>query len=370
MSPKAARDGVAFAPKPLAAENFRLRATGHNPVMAELDAVLPRASIAAVVESANRKGGACRPHPRAVAGFCWQRDDASTAAWYPQGVTTSADANAEGRYEGKTVIVTSWYYKAHQGHKGVRVSFVDYARPAAPRYRHVLLVEPYRDRAGKPNFRAVPVHAGGIAWYGHYLYVVDTQKGFRVFDTRHVWKVSTGDGRKIGRQADGAYHAHDYAYALPQRLAFLASTTGGYAPLRYSAVSLDRTTASHSVIVPEYDPDGARTRVVRYPIDASTLMLKASPDGFVHGSEAYRVGIRSMQGATAVGGRFFVSSSRGSKRRGSLYTFTRASGPKAYAGVLPPGPEDLSVWRAKDQLWTLAEHPGQRSVLAVKASAF
>jgi hypothetical protein len=122
--------------------------------------------------------------------------------------------------------------------------------------------------------------------------------------------------------------------------------------------------------VPEYDPDGARTRVVRYPIDASTLMLKPSPDGFVHGSEAYRVGIRSMQGATAAGGRFFVSSSRGSKRRGWLYTFTRTSGPKAHSGALPPGPEDLSVWRAKDQLWTLAEHPGQRSVLAVKASAF
>jgi hypothetical protein len=104
------------------------------------------------------------------------------------------------------------------------VSFVDYARPVRPRYRHVLLVEPYRDRAGNPSFRAVPVHAGGIAWYGHYLYVADTYAGFRVFDTRH-------------------------------------------------------------------------------------------------------------------------------------------------RGVLPPGPEDLAVWRSRDQLWTLAEHPGRRSVLAVRASA-
>jgi hypothetical protein len=370
MSTSTIRAAAARAPKPLVAANFRLRASGHNPVIAELDARLPSVSVAAVVASANRKGRACRPHPKAVAAFCWQPGDASTAVWYPQGVTTSADASADGRYEGKTVIVTSWYYKGHGGTKGVRVSFVDYARPVRPRYRHVLLVEPYRDRAGNPSFRAVPAHAGGIAWYGHYLYVADTYAGLRVFDTRHLWKVSMGDGSKIGRQADGSYHAHDYAYALPQALRFAASTTGGYRPLRHSAVSLDRTSTPHSVIVPEYDAGGAGTRVVRFPIDESTRLLRPSPDGYVHGDEAYRVDIRSMQGATAVGRRFFVSSSRGVDRRGSIYTFTRTSGPTVHRGVLPPGPEDLSVWRSRDQLWTLAEHPGQRSVLAVRAFAF
>ena len=89
-------------------------------------------------------------------------------------VTTSADASADGQYEGKTVILTSWYYRGPGVNKGVRVSFVDYANPSAPRYRHVLLVEPYTDAPGNPNFRTVPVHAGGIVWYGHYLYVADT----------------------------------------------------------------------------------------------------------------------------------------------------------------------------------------------------
>jgi hypothetical protein len=109
---------------------------------------------------------------------------------------------------------------------------------------------------------------------------------------------------------------------------------------------------------------------VRYPLETSTPMLRRSGDGYVHGIEAYRVDLRSMQGATAIGGRFLVTSSRGTRRRGSIYTFTRTKGPTLHSGTLPPGPEDLSFWRARNQLWTLAEHPGQRSVLAVKASAF
>jgi hypothetical protein len=358
------------APVQLRAANFHLKMSEHNPVIADLDALLPKASVSAVVDSANRRGRSCRPHPNAVASFCWQRGDDSTTEWFPQGITTSADASADGKYEGKTVVLTSWYYKGSGDNKGVRASFVDYANPSEPPYRHVLLVEPYRDGAGKPNFRAVPVHAGGIVWYGRYLYVADTWGGFRVFDTRHVWKVSTGDKSNIGRQPDGSYHAHDYAYALPQAFAFVASTAGGYPALRYSAVSLDRTSSPQNVIVPEWDSDGAGTRVVRYPIDQTTWLLKPSDDGYVHGSEAYRVDIPSMQGATAIAGKFHVTSSRGAGTQGVIYTFTGTSGPSAHPRALPPGPEDLSYWAAKDQLWTLAEHPGNRSVLAVRGSSF
>jgi hypothetical protein len=326
--------------------------------------------MAAVVDSANRTGAACSPHPHAGAAFCWQSGDNASTDWYPQGLTTSADASADGQYEGKTVVLTSWYYRGSGDNKGVRVSCVDYAKPSAPPYRHVLLVEPYTDATDTPNFRAVSVHAGGLAWYGHYLYVADTWGGFRVFDTRHIWQVSTGDKSKMGQQADGSYHAHDYAYALPQALTFAASTTGGYPDLRYSAVSLDRTSAPHSVIVPEYDADGLGTRVVRYPLDESTLRLKPAGDGYVHGSEAYQVDIPSMQGVTAISGKFYVSSSHGAGTPGSIYTFTKSRGPTEHAGALPPGPEDLSYRASQDQLWTLAEHPGNRSVLAVNASAF
>jgi hypothetical protein len=135
-------------------------------------------------------------------------------------------------------------------------------------------------------------------------------------------------------------------------------------------VALDRTSVPQSVIVPEYDADGTGTRVVRYPIDASSLLLKPSADGYVHGNEAYRVDFPSMQGATAIAGKFYVSSSRRVDTPGVIYTFTKKSGSTEHARALPPGPEDLSYWQSKDQLWTLAEHPGTRSVFAVKASSF
>jgi hypothetical protein len=188
----ASRAPAVAPPRPLAAEHFRLQVRDYNPVIADLDAVLSKASVATVVESANRTGASCSPHPNAVAAFCWQSGDDSTTAWYPQGITTSVDASPDGEYEGKTVVLTSWYYRGSGTNKGGRVSFVNYAHPSAPPYRHVLLVEPYTDATGHPNFRAVPVHAGGMFWYGYYLYVADTWGGFRVFDTRHIWQVSTG----------------------------------------------------------------------------------------------------------------------------------------------------------------------------------
>jgi hypothetical protein len=83
----------------------------------------------------------------------------------------------------------------------------------------------------------------------------------------------------------------------------------------------------------------AGTRVVRYPIDESTPLLKPAGDGYVHGSEAYRVDVPSMQGATAVGEKFYVSSSRGAATPGSIYTLTKNSGPTEHAGALPPARE-------------------------------
>lgn len=38
--------------------------------------------------------------------------------------------------------------------------------------------------------------------------------------------------------------------------------------------------------------------------------------------------------------------------------------------ALPIGPEDLSYWGPKGQLWSLSEYAGSRSVFAVRASAY
>ena len=93
----------------------------YNPVIADLDIVLSEASVATVLDSANRQAASCSPHPNAVAAFCWQSGDEFTTEWYPQGITTSADASSDGEYQGRTVVLTSWYYSGSGDNKGVRV---------------------------------------------------------------------------------------------------------------------------------------------------------------------------------------------------------------------------------------------------------
>ena len=57
------------------------------------------------------------------------------------------------------------------------------------------------------------MHAGGIAWYGEWLYVVDTSHGIRVFDLGQIWQVEDGDD--VGKKG-GKYSAAGYLYVLPQ----------------------------------------------------------------------------------------------------------------------------------------------------------
>jgi hypothetical protein len=293
----------------LTAGNFRytLSKTSSSLISA-LDRALPNVSMATVANDGNRTSAACPSAPSVThrqAYFCWNSGDQTTSAWYPQGITTSSDAYDAGKYEGKRILITSWYDSADDGiTKGARLSIFDLdGGTSRPTYRHVLLVEP-SGTSSSPSFKPVNVHAGGLAWYGNHLYVVDTTGGFRVFDLNHLWRVSTGSASKIGRQSDGTYHAFDYKYVLPQTAKFSDYTVGGYAELRHSSVSLDRSSTPDSLIVTEYQSPsavngGAQVRTVRIPIDYRDRYLKPASDGIVKATEAYRIDLESVQGSTA-----------------------------------------------------------------------
>jgi hypothetical protein len=362
----------------LTASNFRLAKTATaSTAIGMLDTALPNVSVATVVGSANRDMNPCASGlPHAVKSWCWQSDDANTTSWYPQGVSSSADAYAEATYDGKQVLLTSWYDHADDGiEKGTRVSFIDASDPTDPDYRHVLLVEPYVRSDGKASFRAVPVHAGGIAWYGYYLYVVDTWNGLRVFDMRHLWQVTTGDTTNIGLQSNGSYQAFDYQYVLPQAFRYDASTAGGYPAFRHSSIALDRSSAPDSIVMTEYrnatdEANGQKARVVRFPIDYTDRLLTTGSDGLAHATQAYDVDTNSLQGGIAVNGRFYFSQSDGDSNNGDLLRFTPSNTFAWFYDDLPIGTEDLSYWGPRDELWTVGEHPGKRSVVAVRLSAY
>ena len=74
-------------------------------------------------------------------------------------------------------------------------------------------------------------------------------------------------------------------------------------------------------------------------------------------------GIPEMQGALLIDGVWVVSSSRGDKQNGDLWTGSEGGLVKR-EGALPPGPEDLAWWPERRQVWGATEHPGQRWVYA------
>lgn len=383
-SEQAAPSALAAA-TPLTASNFRYTLTETSPsLLGALDSALPNVSMGTVADDGNRTPS-CNSAPSVThrtTYYCWNSGDQSTSAWYPQGITTSSDAYGSGTYDGKRINLVSWYDHADDGiNKGVRVSVSNLSASAsAPPYRHILLVEP-SGTTSSPSYRAVNVHAGGIMWYGNLLYVADTSGGFRVFDLDHLWRVSTGKSSAVGRQSDGSYHAFDYKYVLPQTAKFTDSTVGGYAQLRHSSVSLDRTSTPDSVIVSEYqspsDVDaGTQVRTIRVPIDYTNRYLKPAADGIIKATEAYRTDLESVQGSTAINGKFFFSQSDGSNHSnphsdGDLHTFAAPSGAMVRHGdALTVGAEDLSYDPTRDYLWSLGEYPGYRWVYAADASSF
>ncbi|TCC48529.1 peptidoglycan-binding protein [Kribbella pittospori] len=364
------------APTDLTASNFQLHKTAYNPTIAALDEKLPKAMVPQVIDDANRAAPLCGSHASGrVASFCWSSasgtDDEHTSDWYPQGITTSADADPSGSYQNRKAILASWYWNGGGTERGARIAFVDYSNPSAPQYRVVLLVEPYTNSGGNPDFRAettvdadtgakISLHSGGITWYGHNLYVADTWGGFRVFDLDHLWRVDS-NRTAMGLQSDGTYQAYSYKYVLPEAFRYTSSTTG-YPALRYSAVSLDRTGPSDSVVVCEYNTATSGThRVVRFSANPATFELGGTA------TEAYETGITHMQGSASVRGRFFASTSytTSSSSYGSLYTFTRGESPTAFLNTLQAHPEDLSYWPATNALWSLSEVPGNRVVYAM-----
>lgn len=363
---------IGLAAAPLDAANFRLRASSYNELIDDLDNRLPVVDVPTVVADGNRNGTSCTPNAaHLVAAFCWDLADDIAPYWFPQGITTSADAEAAGTYQGATAILVSWYDNGSDGvNRGVRISFVDRSTSATPTYRHVLLVEPYTRADGWPDFRPIDIHAGGIFWYGHYLYVVSTHSGFQVFDLRHIWQTDTSDDRAIGLRPDGSYQAFGYKYVLPQVFTYTQSTAGGYANLRFSFTSLDRTSTPHSVVVGEYSYFGGGTRLVRFPIDQTTRLLTADSDGFVRGIEAHGVSAARMQGAAAINGKYLLSLGDSLLGRGELGVFRPGGSVVKHSNVLPAGPEDLSYWAGRDQLWSLTEYPSGRSVFAIRASAY
>ncbi|TDC82265.1 hypothetical protein E1285_31060 [Actinomadura sp. 7K507] len=397
--------------------NFQLRPNSNGTGLQDRADALPlvKGTVTGIMNDLNRQGDdptgtgeACEPDalesgsPAAISrSVCFQSDDNNTTQWFPQGVTTVADMQADQEWgDGYQPVLVSWYDKTqNDAIKGVRISFMD---PASGAYRHVLLVYPQANGSydtvrvsqdPSASGYGTSLHAGGIVWYGNYLFVADTARGFRMFDMRRIFDLgasengSTADGNKVGLHG-GTYHGHGYRYVMPQIGSWTRTaptgtkcTTSDGSP-QFSHASLDRSGTDH-LVAGEYCAGGEAVngRVAAWPIagafDGNELVMDTSYRW--NADAAHKLPDSNVQGATRFDGRWYLSRSRGDSADGTLYTTEPATGSTTTLQIasqkhLSIGPEDLSHWQAGTDpsapglghLWTVAEHPAKRMVYSVQ----
>jgi len=282
-------------------------------------------------------------------GFGWNDQDAADPLWWPQGITTSADAAFadDDRVQGRRLLVVSWYHKGAVDSQGSRITFVD---AETLEYRHVLLVSPVETPDGL-RFRSLEAHAGGLVWYGPFLHVAGTRRG--------IYTCWLDDIVEVEPSAE----TMGCRYLLPVRFSYEAGSADDTEPLRYSFLSVDRAADPVEMVGGEFGFGGQTTRLVRYAIDPATRHLSTEEDGFSR-PLTLEDGVGHMQGAAIAGGNYFISLSRGPDRNGDLIV-GRPGDFHLHKRALPAGPEDITYWPATDRLWCLTEHPNQRYVFAI-----
>src|SRR5690349_4163513 len=150
--------GDPFMPPIIAVQTCRMERLGGRPGVhllrtedrvGEVEAFVARlggrVGLRGVLADLDRSATPARVPARAVDwGFRWDREDTWSSRWWPQGISSCADAWDVDHVDGCSVLVTSSYSKSVDDiAMGSRLTFVDVRNRDAIRYRRVLLVEPY-----------------------------------------------------------------------------------------------------------------------------------------------------------------------------------------------------------------------------------
>jgi hypothetical protein len=344
--------------------------------VAEIDALADRlggrVGLPALVRDLNRRARRTLAPGRAVhRALTWDAADRRDPSWWPQGISTSADASDTEDVEGHRMLVVSWYSKSLPGEKGTqqgsRLTFLDLA---TRRYRHVLLVDPVV-RDGTLVLEPLRVHAGGVVWCGPYIHIAATSRGVitcRVDDLLRVPDSALGDIASLGLEPDRV-SSFGYRYVLPVRFRYRAVTDEGLERLRYSFLSLDRGTSPPALVVGEYGGSSQTRRLARFPLDPDTLFLAEGEDGVSRPLLLDEGGMVRTQGAAVAHGRWYLTRSTGPWIPGSVHV-GRPGDFRRHRWATPMGPEDIAWWPSTDLLWSVTEHPRRRWVYAMRRSWF
>ncbi|MGW4024116.1 hypothetical protein, partial [Streptomyces sp. NPDC005009] len=280
---------------------------------------------------------------------------ADTDGWRSGAVTTSGDADDDGRWGEHRVILSGWSRSTGTPAEDglARVAFVDADDPDDLRYTWALLTVPVD---GGRDYRGLGSAVSGMVWYQDKLLVTAgpaDDSALYVYDLGRVQR-ATVDGTSVGR-VPGGWSAAGARYVLPAVASY--RTNGTDAP-RPDGISLDRSTAPDSLVTREAvpsDEDGP-TRLWRYAFSTGPEragLLDTDPVGVyeteltdVRGVLSYRSGwyLGRMTGTPDERGTLWRQDTDGARptRCGADETHRCWSGPAA----------SLSYWEETGDVWS------------------
>ena len=98
---------------------------GNEAIVADLAKSTPPATVAAVMRDVNRStrtlGGVVGRVKNVANGYRWAPGDDAVKTWYPQSITTSADATDDGMWGANRIQLVSWYGKGDRAGAGSSV---------------------------------------------------------------------------------------------------------------------------------------------------------------------------------------------------------------------------------------------------------
>ncbi|MGW2747018.1 hypothetical protein [Streptomyces sp. NPDC001450] len=303
-------------------------------------------------DDATDQGGALTNVANLTDWYCLTRQNSVTDQWTPQGVSGTEDAAYPGdRVDGRRAFVFSWHEGPVGGSgDGSRLSFLD---PDTAQYVHVLLVEPRKRSDGSVTFGNLRTHAGGIAWYGNYIFVADVHGGLHVFDMRNMLDLEHSEVGQADPDPDIGLHfsARNYAFALPE-----IGTWQNRGDATYDYMSLDHSVSGPpEALTGEWcNPTAANAtcqvgRVARWKIGDLT-----SFSGTAQATTAYHQPTPYTQGAASWQGCYYFNDGG----RGNSYLITARPGSTPAWRQGGRGLQDLYVLPSRNELWTITEFTG------------
>ena len=111
--------------------DYTLKRSGCSSAIANIEKALPKVKVEDIMDDLNYVNPAASPSVEnlVASAYKWEDsadfNDQNTGKWYPQGITTSADAHASGEYEGQRVQLVTWHSDNYDdGKREAKVNFV------------------------------------------------------------------------------------------------------------------------------------------------------------------------------------------------------------------------------------------------------